>query len=440
MASPHLYTGQTQGLPLQQSHKKGQPTQNSMILTPSKLSLKIHLKEALRQLTASKLRAFLAILGILVGTAALIAMLLIGQLAENQILSQFRSLGINLLAVSIYSQGDADSSPNPHNTLALQDAENLVHQVPHLEFVAPYTGDYGNVIYQGNNENAATVGVTPSLFQVAHLSLQQGRGLSFLDQNQNDYFGVIGSSLAQQMAKDTGLPSPATLLNTQIQIGDSIFTIIGILNTWPTNFFFNVDFNNAILIPLSTALNIQKNASIDNLVIRVQSNQNLLLTQTQIKAYLSQHTYQQQVIIRSPKSLIDSMTASSQTMTVLLGLIGGISLLVGGIGIMNIMLVSVAERHREIGIRKAVGAKNRDIILQFLTEAVLLSLLGGIAGLLLGLIIAYSVALVKHWPFAIFIGVPLLGCLITILIGIFFGFYPAYKAAQLDPIETLRSE
>jgi len=398
------------------------------------LSLRTHTREALRQLLSSKLRAFLAVLGILVGTASVVAMVSIGQLAENEILSQFKSLGINLLSVSIFSNNYDQTQSNPMAGLSLQYAENLHTSSKNLILSAPYISSYGDVIYQGVEQNASTVGVTPSMVPMAKLSLNQGRLLSFVDQG--DYFCVIGSSLAQSLQKQ----NPNNLINTQIQVGDNIFTIAGILNPWPTNFFFNTDFNYAILIPISTALGMQKNNAVDNIALRVINTHLLPKTELEIKSYIKKHTIDQQVSIRSPKSLIDSMEKSSETMTILLGLIGGISLLVGGIGIMNIMLVSVAERHKEIGIRKAIGAKNKDIILQFLVEAIVLSIFGGVAGMLLGVLIAYIVALTKGWIFAIFLLPPLVGCLVTISVGIFFGFYPAYKASKLDPIQTLRSE
>lgn len=398
------------------------------------LSLKTHTREALKQLLSSKLRAFLAVLGILVGTASVVAMMSIGQLAENQILAQFKSLGINLLSISIFSNDNQGTASNPMAGLSLQDAENLNTSSSNLTFSAPYISSYGDVIYQGVEQNASTVGITPKMIPMAKLVLDQGRFLSFLDQN--NYFCVIGQSLADNLHKQ----NPNNLINTQIQVGDNIFTIAGILKPWPTNFFFNTDFNQAILIPISTALGMQKNNSVDSIALRVINTSLLPQTELEIKKYIQTHTVNQQVSIRSPKSLIDSMEKSSETMTILLGLIGGISLLVGGIGIMNIMLVSVAERHKEIGIRKAIGAQNKDIILQFLVEAMVLSIFGGVAGMLLGVLIAYIVALTKGWIFAIFLLPPLVGCLVTISVGIFFGFYPAYKASKLDPIQTLRSE
>jgi len=405
----------------------------------------MHIREALRQIMASKLRAFLAVLGILVGTASLVAMVSIGQLAQDQILAQFRSLGINLLSVSIYpkyennieSNNNADSQ-NPLMHLSLKEANDLIESSPNILLVAPYVENYGAVIYQGQMEDADSVGITPAMLPMAQLSIAEGRALSFLDDQ--DYFCVIGNRLAENLLKNHPDRPLSSLLNTQIQLGENIFTLVGILNPWPSNFFFNTDFNTAVLIPISTALSIQKNASIQNLALRIQSTSDILKTEKSIKTYLEARTLDQQINVRSPKSLIDSMAKSSETMTVLLAFIGGISLIVGGIGIMNIMLVSVAERHREIGIRKAVGAKNKDIILQFLIEAIVLSIFGGLTGMLLGILIAYIVAVIKSWSFALFLLPPLIGGIVTIGVGIFFGFYPAYKASQLDPIETLRSE
>ena len=403
------------------------------------LSLKTHTREAIRQLMSSKLRAFLAVLGILVGTASLVAMVSIGQLAENQILSQFRSLGINLLSVSIFAQYDRSADiNNPMANLSLSNAENLQESSKNILLVAPYVSGYGAVVYQGQQEDASSVGITPAMTEIAKLSLQTGRNLSFLDANH--YFCLIGHDLAERIKKNHPGISTEDLIGTQIKTGNDIFTIVGILKPWPSNFFFNTDFNSALLIPISTALGIQKNSSIQSIAVRIKDTSLLTPTEQDIQTYIKAHTLYQQVVVRSPKSLIDSMEKSSETMTLLLALIGGISLIVGGIGIMNIMLVSVAERHREIGVRKAIGAKNKDIILQFLVEAIVLSIFGGITGMLLGILIAYLVSISKSWVFAVFLLPPLIGCLVTISVGIFFGFYPAYKASKLDPIETLRSE
>jgi putative ABC transport system permease protein len=398
------------------------------------MKIKTHIREALRQLTSSKLRAFLAVLGILVGTASVVAMVSIGRLAENQILLQFEQLGINLLSVSIYSDNYNSSNANPNATLSLVNAENINAASNNITMSAPYISNYGNIVYQGKTLQGSSVGITPNMMSIADLTLLSGRNLSFLDAN--DYFCLIGNQFYQSIEQQ-GVKNP---IGSQIAVGNTIFTIIGVLAPWQTNWFFNTDFNNAVLIPIGTALSIQKNATINSIALKINNTTLLPQTEKDITNYIQQHTLKQQVNVRSPKSIIDSMKASSATMTLLLGLIGSISLIVGGIGVMNIMLVSVAERHKEIGIRLAIGAKQRDIQLQFLIESVTLSIFGGIAGMLLGVLVTYGVSLYSKWTFSFFILPPLLGCLVSVLVGIFFGFYPARKASKLDPILTLRSE
>lgn len=396
------------------------------------MRLRAHIIESFRQLVHSKLRSFLAVLGILVGTASVVAMVSIGLLAENQILSQYKQLGINLLSVSLYSNSSSESA-NPDANLSMKKVQAMKQKVSNITEVAPYIVTYGGMVYNGNNLEGSAVGVTPSILPIAKLQLNKGRFISLLDYQ--DYYCVLGYQLAQQ----TNVPF-SKLIGSQIRVGSTIFTIAGILAKWPNNFFFNADFNNALLIPISTALAIQKGAAINNLAVRITNTDLEEQSSKAIKAYVTKNTINQQVNVHSPQSLIASMQQSSDTMTLLLGLIGSISLIVGGIGVMNIMLVSVTERQREIGIRLAIGARQRDIQLQFLIEAVILSLFGGISGMLLGVIATYFVSLYSHWAFTIFILPPTIGCLVSVLIGIFFGFYPAYKASKLDPIQTLRSD
>ena len=400
----------------------------------SRMSLKTHFREALRQLASAKLRAFLALLGILVGTASVVAMVSIGRLAENQILLQFEQLGINLISVSIYSNDPSASSPDPHMLLSLKDAENINVASKNIELSAPYVSSYGNTTYQGISLQASRVGITPNMMSIADLNIQTGRPLSFLDQS--DYFCVIGNQLYQTL-KSKGTQNP---IGTQINVGGTIFTIVGVLKPWQTNWFFNTDFNSAVLIPITTALSISKEATLSNIALKIYNTNQLPQTEKAVTQYIQAHTIKQQVNVRSPKSIIDSMKKSSETMTLLLALIGSISLIVGGIGVMNIMLVSVAERHKEIGIRLAIGAKQKDIQFQFLIEAVTLSIFGGVAGMLLGVLVTYGVSVYSKWVFSFFIFPPLIGCGVSVLTGIFFGFYPARKASKLDPILTLRSE
>ena len=397
------------------------------------ITLKTHFREATRQLFANKLRAFLAVLGILVGTASVVAMVSIGELAEEQILAQFKNLGINLLSVSVYPLGD-NQNANPEANLNIHSAENIVSASANIIEAAPYLSNYGSIVFQGHILSGSSVGVTPAMFHIAKLNIAKGRSLSFLDDF--DYFCVLGQALAQKMHGYTH----QSLIGQQVKIGSVIYTVVGILQKWPVNFFFDNDFNNSLLVPIHTAMGLQKNAHINSVSLRIGDTSLIAPTEKHIKAYINKHTLQQRVTIRSPKSLIDSMKKSSQTMTLLLGLIGSISLLVGGIGVMNIMLVSVAERHREIGIRLAIGARQKDIQLQFLVESITLSVFGGISGMILGVVITYFVALSFHWVFELFILPPIIGALVSIAVGVFFGFYPARQAAKLDPIQTLRSE
>ena len=394
------------------------------------MRISTHINEALRQLTASKLRAFLAMLGIMVGTASVVAMVSIGKLAEDQILSQFTKLGINLLSVNISSSG---GNVVASNTLSTHHAQAIPQAITNVSDVAPYFISFGQIVYQGNRLEGSSVGVTPAIFDLAKLTLLHGRRLSFLDKN--DYYCVIGNKLYQKI-----LSTHSHVLGTQIEVGKMIFTIVGVLAPWPSNFFFQSDFNSAVIIPLQTALKTLNNAQISNLAIRVHDTTLIHHTEQQIKQYIQQHTYGETATIQSPKSLIDSMQSSSNTMTLLLGMIGSISLLVGGIGVMNVMLVSVAERHREIGLRLAIGARQQDIQMQFLIESITLAIFGGLSGMLLGIAVTLGVSLYSHWHFHLYLLPPLVGALISILVGVFFGFYPARKASKLNPIQTLRSE
>ncbi len=400
------------------------------------ISIRTHIREALRQLCASKLRAFLAVLGILVGTASVVAMVSIGQLAENQILSQFKQLGINLLSVSIYPENNnASHSANPYANLSVSSANKLVSISDNIISVAPYINSYGGITFKGRSlQQGSAIGITPAIYHIAKLYVSTGRRLSFLDKNQ--YYCLVGYSIAKTLSQWVHAP----LIGQQITVGKTVFTIVGTLAKWPASFFFNADFNHAILVPITTAIAIQKDAQINNLAITIHHTNSLEKTEKIIQNYITEHTIQQKVSIHSPKQLIDSMKQSANTMTLLLGLIGSISLIVGGIGVMNIMLVSVAERRREIGIRLAIGAQQRDIQMQFLVESITLSVCGGIGGMIIGIIVTYVVALYSHWQFAFFVMPPTVGALVSVAVGIFFGFYPAKQAAKLDPIQTLRSE
>ena len=395
-----------------------------------------YFQEALRQLVSSKLRTFLAVLGILVGTASVVAMVSIGLLVQNNILKQFKAMGTNLLSISIQPKNYNNPNKSPFATLTIDSAKNIITASPNIKRVAPYVSSYGSVVYNGHELSGSAVGITPEMYDLAKLNLAKGRFLTYLDVTDNDYFCLIGHQLAMSIKKQ-GIANP---IGTQIRLGQNIFTIVGVLKKWPINWFISADFDQSIIMPLNTAMAINNKAKISNVDVRILNTNLLEATQNAITQYIKVHTIDQQIRITSPKKMIETMEKQQQTMTIFLGLIGGISLLVGGIGVMNIMLVSVAERRREIGIRKAIGARQIDIQMQFLVESITLSLIGGLAGVLLGIVVTYIASLYSKWDFKIFLTPVAVGFFVSVMVGVFFGFYPAKKAAKLDPIASLRAE
>lgn len=400
------------------------------------MQITLHIQEGLSNLLASKLRSFLAILGILVGTASVVAMISSGNLATQAALKQFKQLGTNLMSISLFEQNhDAKKSANTIKKFDLQAALNLQTASPDISLVAPYVSLYEPVSFKGHMINNATiVAATDNMQAAIKISLARGRFISFLDRS--NYYAVIGHDLYQHLQGYT----QDAIIGQQIYLGQHIFTIIGVANAWRENTFFNADINQALIIPISTASSLSKYAAIHNMVLRLRKKFNIDEVTNAIHRYFKRVAPNQQLYLRSAKQIIESMKNQRHIFTIYLGLIGGISLLVGGIGVMNIMLVSVVERKREIGIRMAVGARRKDIRLLFLIEALSLSLFGGIMGVLLGILTSYIIAHFAQWDFMIFFTPALIGFLVSVATGIFFGFYPAYKASQLDPIDALRSE
>jgi len=393
-----------------------------------------YFKEALDQLASSKLRTFLAMLGILVGTASVVAMVSIGLLVQNNILQQFKQMGTNLLSISIQPSNYNTPNKSPYANLSIVKAKDMVTASDNILKVAPYVSSYGEVVYDGHSLNGGAVGISLAMFDLAKLHLATGRYLSFLDFTDNDYYCIIGNDLAKSIKK-FGVSDP---VGSQIRLGKTIFTIVGTLKKWPVNWFISADFDQSIIMPINTAMAINNKAKISNVDVRIKNTNLLEATKNAIKSYVKANTIDQQVRVTSPKSLIDTMEKQQRNITIFLGLIGSISLLVGGIGVMNIMLVSVMERRREIGIRKAIGARPRDIKLQFLVESVTLSLLGGVVGVILGVLITYVVSLYSKWEFILFLTPIAVGFFVSVLVGVFFGYYPASQASMMSPIDCLR--
>lgn len=395
------------------------------------------LKEGFRNLYYAKLRSILALIGILVGSASVVAMVLGGELATNETLKQFQTLGTDLFAVFISEpQGEHDSSspPKMNPSMSTEAFLNIYSADKNILSAAPYTQQFFPLSFEGHSIDGMTLGVTGSFFDITKPTINQGRFISLADQHSS--FCVIGAELFKMMEEKTG-KNP---IGKPLRIGKQIFIIAGALNPWPINNFIYASLDHSVMIPLKTSFTLSKFASLNNIVFRLQKDADLKTIENNLQKYLNELMPGKQLNFRSAKDLIAKMRKQSDILTIFLGLIGSISLLVGGIGVMNIMLVSVIERKREIGLRLAVGATPRDITYLFLAESVALSLVGGTLGVLIGIMIAFGISLYSHWEFTLFLTPPIVGFIVSVAVGVFFGFYPAYKASKLDPISALRSD
>lgn len=398
------------------------------------MTLFIHFQQALVNLAAAKLRSFLAVLGILVGTAAVVALLHCGRLATEKALEQFKALGTDLLAVSVYQKMRTQSNSADENQLSLARWRQMPTHLPAILQVAPYSTGYQSLSFAGKSLQGVIIGADESLAQVINIKLARGHFVSFVDSF--EHFCVIGDGLARQL-KEISLDDP---IAKQLRIGQKLYTIIGVALPWKENGFFNEDINQAVIIPIAGMAMLSKDSKIANAVFKLKPDSSIEEVLAQIKLLISLHAPKLSIFARSPKQIIASMESQGQIFTLLLAVIGGISLVVGGIGVMNVMLVSVSERKKEIGIRKAVGAKSQEIQTLFLLESVMLSLLGGALGVILGLIFTGAIAYFFNWPFTLFLMPALAGFAVSVATGIFFGFYPARRAAQLEPMVSLRSD
>lgn len=399
------------------------------------MKLRMQLNEAFVNLMSSKLRSFLALLGVLVGTASVVAMVSGGNLATQAALKELTRLGTNLLSVSIYTQdSQKQTSQNQPQPIELNAVLKIPEKIPAVTAVGPYTQVYLPINYEGHQVNGSVIGVTQDLMSIVQIHLLYGRFISNLDDYQLQC--VVGNTLYKDIRQYTH----EGLIGKQIQIGNQFCTVVGVLKPWTPNSFMYTDINEALVIPIKASTLLSKYANVNNIVFRLQKGSDIQVLQKQVSQYVLQHSIGMHLFFMSPEQLIKSAQKQSDILTLFLAFIGSISLLVGGIGVMNIMLVSVVERRREIGIRKAVGAQSRDIVSLFLIESIVLSLTGGVLGVILGVVASYIIALYKHWAFTIFFLPIVAGFIVSVFCGIFFGLYPAYKASKLDPIVALHSD
>lgn len=390
-----------------------------------------HIREALGNLISAKLRSFLAILGVLVGTASVVALISSSQLATANALAQFKALGTNLLAMTL--EGQQDTKTAQQSQLTVADMPKLIKSSPQIVEAAPYINSYETFVFKGQEFNGQVIGATSLFADIAKIELSSGRFIYILDKH--NFYAVIGATLANKIRKMGIEP-----LYKQILVGRSFFTIVGIAKPWQPNIFLFADINNGIIIPLSASYLVSANAQISNVLLRLVKNPNLNKVQNRLTAVINEILPDKKVSFRNPEQIIKIVAKQRTTFTWLLVAIGGISLLVGGIGVMNIMLVSVVERRREIGIRMAIGARPADILQMFLIESVILTVFGGIFGIIIGVGVSFILAFMTKWEFHLYLLPPILGFAVSVLVGIFSGFYPALRASMLDPIQTLTEE
>ncbi|MEH7253467.1 ABC transporter permease [Neobacillus niacini] len=381
------------------------------------------LKMALKSIKSNKIRAFLTMLGIIIGVSSVIVMVAIGQGSTKEVQDQIGSLGTNVLTVSV-TGSDV--------TFKEEDVEQI-QAVDGIKEIAPTVSGRVTAKNGKTNSQVSMIGTTSSYLTVRDLKLQSGRFIADLDNDYHSKIAVLGSDTAQTLF---GLGDP---VGESVKVNGTSYKVVGVLESVGSSLGSSGD--NMILVPLSTGQRLASTTNIGTTYVKVENEEmmdllSILIERTMYSIVGDADSYS----VSSPQDLMETASSVNETMTLMLGGSAAISLIVGGIGIMNIMLVSVSERTKEIGIRKAIGAKRKNILLQFLIEAVVLSSLGGLIGVGIGVISAHVFTLATGTATVYSIPVMLLSFVFSLLVGIVFGVFPANKASKLDPIQALRYE
>ena len=399
------------------------------------------LRIALRALGRNKLRSFLTMLGIIIGVGAVIAMVAIGEGAKATIRSQIASLGTNVLIVlpGTTFQGGVRTGSGGVNTLVDSDAKAMMQELPSVAFASPALRRPEQVVAGNLNWSTLAQGVAPEFQQIRDWQVAEGRFLHEGDMESAAKVAVVGQTVVDQLF---GNDDP---IDSVIRIRNIPFRVVGVLAPKGQT-SQGTDQDDTVMIPYTTMQKrLMRITWVQSIVISAVSAERVQEAQEQISALLRQRhrigpDREDDFSIRNLSDIAEAASTSARVMAVLLGSVASISLLVGGIGIMNIMLVSVTERTREIGIRMAVGARSRDIMLQFLVEAVVMAATGGSIGILLGIGSSEVLKQWAQWPTLVSPTIVAIAFLFSGAVGVFFGFYPAQKAAHLDPINALRYE
>ncbi len=414
------------------------------------MNLHESLSSALRSLRANKVRSSLTMLGVIIGVAAVVAMLSIGQGAQASITSQIQSMGTNLLFISpgAVNQSGARQAAGSAQTLTYEDALAIADPAncPGVRLVAPETTYMGQVVYRNQNTHTRISGVTADYATVRNYEVAEGEFISPGHVSSRSTVAVLGANTAQTLFQG------ASPIGQTIRVDNVTFRVIGVLASKGGSAMGSQD--DGVMVPLTTAQTrfsrsfFRGGSGVSQISVQVADERLMDQTAQEIADLLRRRhrvLYEDDFVITSQEDLFSMASQITGVLSLFLGGIGAISLLVGGIGIMNIMLVSVSERTREIGIRKAVGAKRRDILSQFLVEATLLSVVGGFLGILLGwgisrLIQSVGSASGVEITTVVSAGSVILATGFSVAVGLFFGIYPAMRAAALRPIDALRYE
>ncbi|MCX6948460.1 MAG: ABC transporter permease, partial [Opitutae bacterium] len=393
---------------------------------------------ALRALRRSAMRSILTALGIIIGVAAVIAMVSIGNGAKSQVEASIASLGQNIISVfpGSATTGGMHGGWGSASSLTVDEALTIRREISGIVAVSPEMRDRQQVLANGLNWNSSVNGEDVTYLDIRLWSIAEGEMFTEGDVNSAAKVCVIGQTVVAKLFPD-GNP-----VGRSLRIRNLPFKIVGVLKAKGFN-YFGSDQDDVVIIPYTSHIKrIARRPNLNSIIIQAESPDQMTRIQQDVTDLLQQRRNGRDpdFTVRNQQELAEAATATTKTMTVLLGAIAGVSLIVGGIGIMNIMLVSVTERTREIGIRLAVGAHGRDVLTQFLVEAIILSVMGGTLGILLGVGSSQLISRLNGWPVLVSTSAIVGAVAFSAAIGVFFGFYPARKAAQLDPIEALRYE